>query len=218
MTKEEFKKKYNGYRNLTDMFNDDFVLECIHDVVIDIMKRRLNEYNSGINGYSDDTEIDKGDYPNNISYSFQEIIVYFITSIAATLYEPIDENDESKGYHRKFAQILIDCANDYHKGEEGVEDYYPPVSKISVDGMNDVVETCLFDTDIFNDDALLPVDVMWTRSPNNESVVFIQRDSDDTAVVTLTTDADDDIEFQLGIGARLLSLVFSNDGREIKIS
>jgi hypothetical protein len=217
MTKEEFKEKYNGYRNLTDMFNDDFVLECIHDVVIDIMKRRLNEYNNGINGYSSDTEIDKGDYPNNISYSFQEIIVYFITSIAATLYEPVDENDESKGYHRQFAQILIDCANDYHK-EDGEDDYYPSENEISTDGMDDVVETCLFDTDIFNDDALLPVDVMWTRSPNIESVVFIQRDSEDTAVITLTKNIDDNIEFQIGIGARVLSLIFSDDGREIRLN
>lgn len=218
MTKEEFKEKYKGFRNLTDMFNDDFVLECIHDVVIDIMKRRLNEYNNGINGYSDDTEIDKGTYPNNISYAFQEIIIYFVTSIAATLYEPVDVNDESKGYRRKFAQMLIDCANDYHKGYEGEDDYYSPETEISTDEMNGVVETCLFDTGIFEDGALLSVDVMWTRSPNIESVVFIQRDSEDTVVMTLTKNIDDDIEFQLGVGARALSLVFSNDGREIRLN
>lgn len=217
MTKEEFKEKYKGYRNLTDMFHDDFVLECIHDVVIDIMKRRLNEYNSGINGYSDDTEIDKGDYPNNISYAFQEIIVYFITSIAATLYEPVDINDEAQGYHRLFAKILILCANDYHR-EDGEEDYYPSEPEISTDEMTDVVETCLFDTGIFDDGVLLPVDVMWTRSPNIESVVFAQRVSEDTAIITLTKYIDDEIEFQLGIGTRVLSLVFSNDGREIKMS
>ena len=62
------------------------------------------------------------------------------------------------------------------------------------------------------------VDVILTRSPNVESVVFIHRDSEDVVAMALSKDADDNIEFQLGIGVRLLSLVFSNDGREIKLS